>query len=151
MLTFRNEVGGKWIFKFFLVLKRVMILCIGHGSWFKPTIKYFWNTLQNSTTRFWRNGQMVDIFPVQIAYFVPWKFFEFLYRSNANNLLEVIRSPEGNRSTPVPIPWNAPIVSIFQPITKTFVLFVFQTFIVKLLVFQYNLGNSTICLQLKKI
>lgn len=58
--SFGNEVTGKAIFKFLLVLKWIMILSIWHTATLEPAVKHFRNASKNAlSSRRW-NCKAID-------------------------------------------------------------------------------------------
>jgi hypothetical protein len=68
----------------------------------------------------WRDSDMIDVFPMQVCNFsTSWEFSELLDRSNTDYLFHIIRSPDGDWITPIPISWETPVLCILQPIVES--------------------------------
>ena len=100
-----------------------MALWERHWTTFEPAIKYFWDSLQVSFSLLWGDSDMIDVFPMQVCNFsTSWEFSELLDRSNTNYLFHIIRSPDGDWITPIPISGETPVLCILQPIMESLLL-----------------------------
>lgn len=99
-----------------------MNLSVGHGSTFKPAVENLIDSFQFTLSLSGLNGQMVNVFSVQIINFLTCKFFQFLNWTNTDDFLSIIRNPQWDRVTPISISWEAPVFSVLQPVIESFLL-----------------------------
>mmetsp|Transcript_28653 Transcript_28653/g.42209 ORF Transcript_28653/g.42209 Transcript_28653/m.42209 type:complete len:433 (-) Transcript_28653:506-1804(-) len=107
---FCNKVGGETLFEPFLVFKGIMLLCVGHRTRFKPTIKDFINTTQHDTRCLLRwNFHLINRFTMQIFHLCTRQCCQLFDTTNTNNFLHIWCCPNRNGCTPESIPTDSPI------------------------------------------
>ena len=61
-----DKIRREMLFKVFLVFKGIVVLRVGHGAAFKPTVKDFGNAVHRSAAFFTRNSNLVHKLLVQV-------------------------------------------------------------------------------------
>ncbi len=66
--------------------------------------------------------QKISQFLVQIGDLLSREALQLLNRSDADNLLHVVRDPEGDRGAPVSIARDGPVTGVAKPVGETLLL-----------------------------
>ena len=120
--SLRNKCRGIPFFKQFLVFKRIMQLGIGHCAGIKPAVDHFRHTLHGFAAVRAGNLIGVDIRAVKlhIQRILPaGKFLQFLAAPHGNLLSAALTFPDVQRSSPVTVSGNAPVLNVLQPVSET--------------------------------
>ena len=119
--SFGNEFGWESVVELLPVLERIVDLSVGHRSRFEPAVKHFGDPAER---RFawalrWYHDR-VDRFAVEIRHFDARQFLQFLDGSDTDELLAVVRHPNGNGGAPVAVAAHRPVSSVAEPVTEAF-------------------------------
>ncbi len=111
----RREVG----FEMGFVLKGIMLLCVRHGSGFKPAVQYLRGPTVDLPVFF--DQDAVQHMLVQIGNTLAGQGFKLFDRSDADRILRInFIDPDWNAGTPEPVAADVPILGLGQPIGKAF-------------------------------
>ena len=98
-----------------------MNLCEGHGAAVKPTVHDFGNAAHNLPAFRALDMDFVHVRSVQFDGFIDifnGFFHQFRPGTDALQMAAAFTSPDVDRSTPIPVAGNCPIVDVFKPVSE---------------------------------
>ena len=108
-------------FKQFLVLKRIVMLCIRHCAGVEPAVDHFRYTVHGLAALRAGEGHFVDVRTVQFHLCrirISGEIRQFLTGSYGMQLA-AFAFPDVERGTPVTVTGDCPILQVLQPVTET--------------------------------
>ena len=125
---FGDEVGGVAEPEFVLVFKRIMPLCVGHGTRVEPYVDQVEFAVQRFAVVGYQHD-LVNVGAVQVfGHFLGFAqnrigfadfFLQLLDRTDALFLCPILAAPDGQRDAPVTRAGKVPVLQVFKPFAKT--------------------------------
>ena len=114
------KVSRELLLEQFLIFKWVVVLCKWHGSRVKPAVDHLRNTMHLFAADRTLNGNRINVWAVKLDIFraVIRHFLQFRDASDGM-LVTALALPDIQRSSPITVPADAPILDIFKPVPKT--------------------------------
>ena len=116
-----NKLCRELLFKQFFIFKWVMMLCKWHCSRVKPAVNHLRYTMHRFSTNRTCNGNLINIWAMQFHRFcslVTAHLKQFLTASDGMHMT-ALTLPDIQRSSPVTVSGNTPVLNIFQPVAET--------------------------------
>lgn len=123
--TLSDEVGWE-SFHELLVTDREWVVALGewHGATLEPTIEYLRDSSQNTLALLRGDCKVVNVFSVKIGdVSTSSQLLKLLDGANTDYLLIIIGDPQRDWVTPIPVPGEAPVSSVFEPVLEPLVLY----------------------------
>lgn len=118
-----DEVSREYLLELFLgSAEWVMYLGIRHGATFEPAVKDLVYSSELAFALFWFNCQVVDVLSVQVGDLVACEFLELADWTHTDNLQAIVRDPERDWVSPVPVSREAPVLSVLEPVVEPLLL-----------------------------
>mmetsp|Transcript_41792 Transcript_41792/g.110426 ORF Transcript_41792/g.110426 Transcript_41792/m.110426 type:complete len:1093 (+) Transcript_41792:362-3640(+) len=117
-----DELRGEALLEVLLVLEGVVLARVGHRAALEPAVEDLVDALEHPLALLRRDLDVVDEVAVEVRDLAASVLLELRHRADADNLLEVVRDPEGQRSAPVPVPGHAPVPGVHQPVVEALLL-----------------------------
>ena len=115
----RDKVSGETVLELLLVLERVVLLGVRHAAALEPAVEDLVDPLEESARVILaRNLNVVDALPVEISDLDSREFLQLLDGPDTDDLAAILVSPDGNRSSPKPVPGDRPVARIREPVVK---------------------------------
>ena len=116
-----NELCRELSLKYVLIFKGIMMLCKGHCAGVKPAVDYFGNTVHGAAALRALHCDLVDIRTMQLysqRLFVAGFFKQLLTAADGFHM-SAGALPYVQRSSPVTVSGNTPVLYVFQPVAET--------------------------------
>ena len=117
---FRNKICRELLLEQFLILKWIVVLGKWHRTRVEPAVDNLWNTMHFLTADRTLDRHFINIWAVQLDIIraVVRHFLQF--RNAADGMLmSTLTLPDIQRSSPVTVTADTPVLNIFQPVAET--------------------------------
>ena len=103
--TFSNEICWESLIELLIADREwVVALSIRHGTTLEPTVEDLWNSSEKAFVRPRWNGDLVNVFSVQVSERTTSRqLLELSDRAVANNLFHIFLNPKRNWISPIPV------------------------------------------------
>ena len=115
-----DECSREVLFEGLLILKRIMVLCERHGTGIEPAVDNFRYTVHLLAAARAGDGNGIDVGAMQLDIVrAVLRHALQLFNASDRMLMAALALPDIQRSTPVTVTADTPILYVLQPVTET--------------------------------